>query len=260
MKQEIKQEKSIWIFLCYAFAIPLICIIAMQNQLFTDNRIIVFILYGIEGASPAIAAILVAAHKGGIAGALHFLRNKYVKAFKIKYILIGFIMPAFLLTLTKLITYLTPYNNQFLTIPSEKKIVIIFWALIAEELGWRGYLQDSIEERIGRKFTPLMVGGIWAAWHYHFFVSGSMEVPIFAFIYGCIVESYGYYLITKAAKGNIVPASVWHFSGNLFFNLYLLNPNWNGGSTVPYNISNLIMTVYIIAFIWKKKNTNLKGV
>ena len=84
-----------------------------------------------------------------------------------------------------------------------------------------------------------------------------MEAPIVAFTYGCIAESYGYYVITKLAKGNIVPASIWHFSGNLFFNLYLLNPNWNGGSTMPYIIVNIIMTIYIGIFIYYIKKINL---
>lgn len=76
-----------------------------------------------------------------------------------------------------------------------------------------------------------------------------MDISYFAFLFGCIAESYGYYLITKAAKGNVVPACIWHFSGNLFFNLYRINPEWNGGSMIPYWIVNGIYLVYFLAFI-----------
>jgi len=42
--------------------------------------------------------------------------------------------------------------------------------------------------------------------------------PFVLLILGCVFESYGYFVITKLAKGNIIPASIWHFSGNLFVN------------------------------------------
>ncbi|MBP8715592.1 MAG: CPBP family intramembrane metalloprotease [Lachnospiraceae bacterium] len=62
---------------------------------------------------------------------------------------------------------------------------------MAEELGWRGYLQDEIEKKCGSLMTPIFVGLIWTAWHYHFFILGTMEVPIMIFAFGCVAESYG---------------------------------------------------------------------
>lgn len=61
----------------------------------------------------------------------------------------GFFIPAVILTVAKLLTYYTPYHNQLITIPTLKKVIILLWALIAEELGWRGYLQNEIEKRWG---------------------------------------------------------------------------------------------------------------
>ena len=40
------------------------------------------------------------------------------------------------------------------------------WALVAEELGWRGYLQEKIEAHVGDVLTPLIVGIIWTVWHF----------------------------------------------------------------------------------------------
>lgn len=176
-----------------------------------------------------------------------------------RFCLIGFLLPALVLTIGKSLTYLTPYHNQFLTIPSFNKMIIIAWALVAEELGWRGYLQDEIEKKWGNDMTPLLIGFIWAAWHYHFFISGTMDVPLIPFTYGCIAESYGYYSITKLSDGNIIPASLWHFSGNLFLNLYLINPNWNNGSIVPYFIINMVSTVYIGVFIYYRRKKRYHG-
>lgn len=54
------------------------------------------------------------------------------------------------------------------TISSGKsqKIIIVMWALVAEELGWRGYLQEKIEAHVGDVLTPLNVGIIWTVWHF----------------------------------------------------------------------------------------------
>lgn len=251
MKTKHKSH-DIFFFILNAFTIPLICIVLMTYTPALKKGILQFILYGIESASPTIATIIMICKRNGILGLKCFLFKKYKKDFSIKLCLIGFMTPAVLLTIAKLLTYLTPYHNQFITIPSFKKFVIILWALIAEELGWRGYLQNKLENELGDKITPCLIGVIWTIWHYHFFFMGTMEVPILFFLYGCILESYGYYIITKLSKGNIVPASLWHFAGNLFFNLYLLDPNWNNGSIIPYTIVNILYICYVGAFIYLK--------
>jgi membrane protease YdiL (CAAX protease family) len=129
--------------------------------------------------------------------------------------------------------------------------------LIAEELGWRGYLQNKINNKFSNIVTPIIIGVIWALWHYHFWISGTADVPILVFTYGCIAESYGYFIITKLSKDNVIPASILHFSGNLFFNLYLLNPNWNNGSIMPYIIVNILYSVYIAIFVYDQKRVKI---
>lgn len=237
-------------FLLYAFSIPFACIYMMHFiEEYDNSGLITLVLYGIEGASPASAAILVVLQKQGVGGLKEFLTNRYKDALNMRMCIIGFLVPYLVLTIGKLLTYVTPYHNQFLSGVSSKKILILLWALIAEELGWRGFLQDKIESRVGSITTPAVIGIIWTVWHYHFFLSGSMDVPLLAFTYGCIAESYGYFVITKISKGNIIPASLWHFSGNLFFNLYRFDPSWNAGRMESYMIVNAIYLIYVIAFV-----------
>ena len=256
---------EIGLFISYAFIIPLVCICIMNCiEEYDENGLFTLILYGIEGASPALAAIFVKLQKQGVKGVKTFLVNKYKYALSARLCIIGFCIPCLMITIGKMLTYLTPYNNQFIYSLSLKKIVIVMWALIAEELGWRGYLQEKIEAHVGDILTPLIVGIIWTAWHFHFFLSGSMEVPLLLFTYGCIAESYGYFVITKISKGNIVPASLWHFSGNLFTNIYRLNPNWNAGRIEPYMIVNAVYLINLIMLVkWrhciKKKGIDIRG-
>lgn len=39
-----------------------------------------------------------------------------------------------------------------------------------EELGWRGYLQPELEERVNLLLASILVGIIWAFWHWPLFV------------------------------------------------------------------------------------------
>jgi membrane protease YdiL (CAAX protease family) len=250
-----RDDNEIVFFLVYAFTIPFLCIILMKS--ISKNELLNLILYGIEAASPAIASIIVKLQYGGKKNLAIFIGDKYKKNFRLKYCCIAFFLPALLLTIAKLLTYFTSYHNQFLTIPSVKKFLIIFWALIAEELGWRGYLQNKINNEFRNVVTPIIIGVIWALWHYHFWILGTSDVPILVFTYGCIAESYGYFIITKLSKDNVIPASILHFSGNLFFNLYLLNPNWNNGSIMPYIIVNILYSVYIAMFVYFQKKLKI---
>ncbi|MFA9380752.1 MAG: lysostaphin resistance A-like protein [Acetanaerobacterium sp.] len=137
---------------------------------------------------------------------------------------------------------------------SPKKIIIICWALIAEELGWRGFLQEKLYAYFSDFTSPLIAGVIWAAWHYHYFISGSKTVPIILFALGCVTDSYVYYALTKLVKGNTIPATIFHFSGNLCFSLFLINPEYNHGSIVPYLlfvVSSFIAAVIVTALTHK---------
>ena len=136
-----------------------------------------------------------------------------------------------------------------------RRMVIILWALIAEELGWRGYLQDKLEVILSHKhkYVPIFTGIIWALWHYHFILLGSMNVPIVAFTLGCVFESYGYFTITKLSKNNIVPACIWHFTGNMMLNLYRFDPHWHNGNSVFYWIVTVFYAINILLFVLCEK-------
>ncbi|MEA4914776.1 MAG: hypothetical protein VB061_09420 [Christensenella sp.] len=82
-------------------------------------------------------------------------------------------------------------------------------------------------------------------------------MPVFLFISGCIADSYLYYACTIAAKGNIVPVSVLHFSENLFLSVWLINPQYNNGSNAPYLLSVALsaLAAMIVYAVIKRSQT-----
>ena len=132
---------------------------------------------------------------------------------------------------------------------SAKKIVILLWALIAEELGWRGFLQENLNKTLDKKFVPLLIGIIWSLWHYHFFLLGTISAPIILFTISCIIDSYIYYWLTDQSKQNVIPASIFHFMGNLLFSILLIYPDYYNGNILPYIFYIISTFIIMICFV-----------
>ena len=250
-----KQRDMIHIieFLILAFGIPAICLLLFQMN---GSATFHFIVYGIEGASPMIAAIMIVLIHEKREGLKKFLRDKYISNVSLAKCALAFLVPFVILTVAKLVAVWMGDMFAYPVLPTARKIVIIAWALIAEELGWRGYLQDELEKVLPHSFIPFLTGVLWALWHYHFVLSGSMDIPILAFALGCIFESYGYFAITKMARNNIFPASIWHFTGNLMLNIYRFDPQWHDCNTLFYWIATLSYGASILLFVlYEKKET-----
>jgi membrane protease YdiL (CAAX protease family) len=104
-----------------------------------------------------------------------------------------------LIIIAKLTSLIFLEGIPFFTGITGKKLIVIMWALVAEEFGWRGFLQEKLDRQFG----------------------------------------------------HIVPSSLWHFTGNLLFNIYLINPEYNQGSIIPYLVFIAYSTIMAICIsIW----------
>ena len=159
-------------FILLAYFIPLLCSILLLNIPIFKTGIGNLLLFAIQGASPSLAALLSVYIGENKTGITTFLYKKYIENFSIYYCLLAFFTPALILTISKLVINAVMGYSWSISLPSKRKIIIILWALIAEELGWRGFLQEKFEVKFGKHLTPLLVGTIWALWHYHFFIIG----------------------------------------------------------------------------------------
>ncbi len=230
------------LFLAIAFLLPLFCVQAMTSWPLFQTGPLSLVLYGVEAMSPTLAALICAAVFGGAGGLRCFLRKSYLENVSPKLIAIAFAIPFVVFLAARLVTIpLTGAEFEFMAL-NPAQWVAVSWALIAEELGWRGYLQDQLGPLLKPMLIPLVTGLLWAAWHYHFFMHLSIDVPAVLFFLGCVAESYAYYALTVSADGNVIPASVFHFSGNLAINLFTVYPFKNNGSTLPYVAGIAVMS------------------
>lgn len=63
-----------------------------------------------------------------------------------------------------------PGNREYLLLPVVYLVNIVVGGPLAEEVGWRGYLQPLLNQRLGVLPAGLAVGLVWGVWHLPFFV------------------------------------------------------------------------------------------
>lgn len=234
-------------FLSLSFGIPFACVLLARV---IDAPFVSFILFGIQAASPSIAAVLVVFMYRRKKGLRQFLEKAY-RSDSVKRLVLfslAVAMSGFLLGLLSKILYrhITDAPVALFYRISGKQMVVILWALIAEELGWRGFLQDELKLKC-RACTPMVVGGLWAAWHYHFYWVGTNQIPAGLFLIGCVGESYVYAFLKNRMDGNIIAASLWHCIGNLVIALFAMNPGENEGTLLLYAVYTCM--IYVLGIV-----------
>ena len=102
-------------------------------------------------------------------------------------------------------------------------LIIALFAGSQEELGWRGYILDPLEERLGPFFGGLVLGLIWAAWHLPLFLipsSGLDAVPPLAFVLLTTGYSWFFSWIRQASGQRTFSGIYAHACINVFGSLF----------------------------------------
>lgn len=111
---------------------------------------------------------------------------------------------------------------------------------LGEELGWRGLLQDHLNQRIGWLEASLVIGVIWLIWHLPLWTIDSphaqIALPLFAA--HCMLYSVIIGAAYTISGDSILPAILLHLTFNLAANFAIFagfrDPNaWFGASLIP---------------------------
>lgn len=94
---------------------------------------------------------------------------------------------------------------------------------LAEEFGWRGYLQPLLRRRFSAGRTAFVLGPIWAFWHVPlFFLVGTFQHDIglftvdgLGFVAIVVMQSVGYLYVTERLRGGVPAAVLVHLVFNM---------------------------------------------
>ena len=220
--------------------------------LLEDPRLIILTL---AAWGPIIAAFLVTALSEGKPGVRGLWRRFWNRNMSIKWLLVTLlILPATQLA-ANLVTRLMdgqPYPIFFSYDPAWSIIPMFIMAFIFngmfEEFGWRGYVLPRFQARWNALASSLILGVIWAAWHFgQWFVPGSnlYQRNFWLWSLGTILLSITMTWIINNTKGSVLAASLFHGminTGTFWFQL-----DWR-----YYGIE--LLAVILIVIIFGPKN------
>ncbi|WP_424981894.1 lysostaphin resistance A-like protein [Maritalea sp. S77] len=199
---------------------------------------------------PTLAALLVSAKNGSLPDLL----SRTVKLSTVPpEVWLMIIAPIILLLLMRPLAQeaTTPLNVGLLFAMIGFNLIL---GPLGEELGWRGILQEHLNQRFGWLEASLIVGGIWLIWHLPLWAIDSphaqIALPLFAvhvMLYSVIIGAA--YTISG---GSILPAILIHLSVNVAANLAIFagfkDPNsWFSMSIGPYLVLAICACIIVFA-------------
>jgi hypothetical protein len=143
------------------------------------------------------------------------------------------------------------------SIPLRFLSILVMGGPLIEEIGWRGYLQPRVNERYRVIMAGLIVGVIWAIWHFPLFLVREMfhhNLPLDQFFITAVLMSVIMNFFLVKAQSGIWPALVLHTFMNL---TQELTPLFNDQGHNLWIITNgvlLVVVVYMIFIQARKQN------
>ncbi len=226
------------------------------------------ILFALAGVAPSFVAVLIVLRGGNGTYRKDFFK-RIVDFSRIRgkwYLLIFFLVPVTGL-IAVLINYLIVGQWQdfttFATFLSEPLTLLIFMVFtlffgpLAEEIGWRGYATDQMNEHYHWLTSCLVIGSIWALWHVPmYFIEGTYQFQLaqtstFDLILYNIEKfstSIIMFWIYKNTRRSILAGILYHFSQNFFGEILDLSP---AVSQLQTGIQILI-AILIVVFNYKR--------
>lgn len=133
-----------------------------------------------------------------------------------------------------------------------------------EEIGWRGFLVPRLHSLVGFTGTSLLVGLVWAAWHYPINVAVSPlyrpQVPLWysnaCFTLLVIGVSFAHTWL-RMRSSSLWPSALFHAAGNAFQGVLQIATLENGVTsylTTEYGASFAVVGCLLSFLFWRKRH------
>ena len=125
---------------------------------------------------------------------------------------------------------------------------------VAEEFGWRGYVQPRLRQSYSRMATTVVLGAAWGLWHVPLYLlpgAGQHDTGLFThqglvFLLGLFPLTYLMLFVTERLRGGVPAAILMHAAWNLTDEL--VPPLGNGGQWLKLVL--LSATAAVVGFLW----------
>jgi len=209
---------------------------------------------GLAFVCPGLAAFILVRRKNGAAEATALLKRafdcKRIRS-KIWYLPILLLLPASsVLAFAVLRLTGTPVPApQVAVLPTLLLCVGFFVGALGEELGWSGYAIDPLQDRWGALRASVLLGAVWAVWHYPGLLQAHRSLAWIAWwsVGTVAVRVIMVWLYDNTGK-SVFGAALFHMTINVTWQLFPVH-----GSYWDPRVSGSIMAAIaaLIAILWR---------
>lgn len=180
---------------------------------------------------PAMAAIIICCRRDGWAGVRALLR----RAIDGRRVPVVWWLPILLICpLVAVAAFLTlrlggsGVPDTEISIPATLALAALFLvSAMGEELGWSGFALDPLQARWGPLGAALVLGGVWAIWHYPALVQAHRPLAWIAWwTLGTVATRIVMVWLYNGANGSVFAAAVVHAVSNLCWQLFPVQGSW----------------------------------
>jgi len=130
-----------------------------------------------------------------------------------------------------------------------------------EEIGWRGYILDPLEERLGPWLGNLVLGVVWALWHLPlFYIPGTSQnfMPFAGFVLLTIGYSWFHAWVRQSSEKRTLAGLFSHGWANAFVPLFPVVVMVEGAPQPRYWIwVSLTFLIGLVTMIIRSRKTRL---
>lgn len=181
-------------------------------------------IFGLFG--PALAAIIMAAVTDGKAGVKALLSRVVRWRVGLPWYVVALGLPTVLSLVTAGLSYLLGVSESVQVGVFTGIELVLFVAVVGEELGWRGYALPLLLEKRSTLTASLILGVLWGLWHLPtFVVPGTPQygLPLSAFVLLTIEYSILMTWVFLHTRGSVMIATLFHGAINVSQGLFLGN-------------------------------------
>ena len=247
-------------FLAVAFGIP------WSGWLLIRDEHLSLWLFPVFASIAGFAAAFV---EGGFKGLRSFSNRVFARIGASRYLAAAAALP-----LGLGLAYLLLRGQPLGTMPWSPLSVAGVWLLaavvtgpIAEEFGWRGYLQPKLLGQLAPFWTALIVAAVWWLWHFALYRESVFASPVSALNFLAYLATWSIFMVflVERAGGSAWPAVVFHWAANTHPNvLQALLPTVDG-SALPggskgslfYLSAACLFALFNWRFFFQKQGVNI---
>jgi len=123
-------------------------------------------------------------------------------------------------------------------------LLVFFFSVLGEEIGWRGFTLPFLQERFNAMQSSVILGFIWALWHLPlWWIPGDFhqQLPLIWFIIQTMTITILYTWIFNATDGSLLIILLLHTASNTAFGVLPMLPETANGSTRPAWILDILL-------------------